>query len=664
MAPPVRAHAPRVGSETLSDFERASRLEWLVANGIGGYAAGTAVGAATRRYHGLLVAALHPPGDRLVTVSLLEEHVRTAFGEWPLSSHQWPGVVEPRGHLNLEFFTLGRRPTWHWRMQDLFLEKSLFLVHGRNTVVLEYRNLSGPPCELAIRPLVVQRDHHLLTRENASFRPVAETVDGRVRLAPYAELPALWLCPSRGRFLAWPVWYKNFEYVLELERGLEFREDAMSPGPLAIELGPGESAWLAISTESGDGLPPAGEALEVWARQAWEREQARVEAVELKGPPGPPREDFADEERLPASNIALLRRAADAFLVEGAEGPAISAGYPWLDTTWRVTLIALPGILLATGRLEAGRAILERFTRTPHVHAAEGALWFPRAADAYAGIADDRSFLASTLVPALARLLDGFERGAFPGIAVDAAGLLDAPDPERALTWMDARVEGRAVTPRPGRAVEVNALWYDAWMTQARWAEQAGRKDEGARARAFAERVRDAFVAAFWNPSLGYLADRMDAFGRDPALRPNQIFALSLPAPAIEGEAAGALLGAFERSLLTPFGPRTLAPGDPHYRGACVGDVGTRDPASLNGAAWPFLVGAWADAHFRVRGFSAASRALARRVVEPLVHHLNDACLGHVSEHFDGDAPHLPRGAFARVTSVAELARVWIEYRL
>ncbi len=658
MSHPACAHAPRLGSEVLSDFERASRLEWLVTNGIGGYASGTSVGAATRRYHGLLVAALRPPGDRLVTVSHFEERVRTANGEWPLSSHQWPGAVEPRGHLHLEFFTLARRPTWRWRVQDLFLEKSLFLVHGRNTALIEYRNLSGPPCELTLRPFVVQRDHHRLTRENTTFRPVAETVDGRVRLAPYAELPPLWLSASRGRFLAWPVWYKNFEYVLELERGLDFREDAMSPGPFVIELDPGESAWVALSVESEKDVPPAGEGLAPWADGAWRSEAERLARIEVAGSSG----SGEGEGRLPDDALALLRRAADMFLVQGPEGPAVIAGYPWHDTSWRDTLIALPGLVRATGKLDAGRAILDRFARLSHDDTDDAPLWFARAADAYATLSGDRKFVDAVLAPALGRVLDALERGELAGWSVDASGLLEAADPERARSWMDARVEGRAITPRPGRAIEVNALWQAAWDLRARMAAQAGRSGEEERARAIAERVRASLLAEFHNPSLGHLADRVDAFGPDPALRPNQIVAVATG--AVDGEVARTVLGTFERVLLTPFGPRTLAPNDPHYHGACVGDVGARDVASLTGAAWPFLIGAWADAHFRVRGRSAPSRDLARRVLEPLVQHLNDACLGQISECFDGDAPHLPRGAFARATSVAELARVWIEYDL
>lgn len=633
-----------------------------MANGRGGYASGTVTGTPTRRYHGLLVAALHPPSERLVTVTHLEERVRTQDGEWALSSHAWPGVVDPKGHLHLESFTFDRRPTWRWRVRDLFLEKTLFVQHGHDTVLLEYRHLSGPPAELSLRPFVVQRDHHALTRENAAFRPLAETLEGRIRLHPYADLPALWLVPSGGRFLAWPVWYKNFEYVAELERGLDFREDSMSPGAMVIELSPAQCLRLAFSTEPEDRLPPAGEALGPWALDVWKKEMARLDA--LTSPPArKPERIEAGEERLPPETLRLLTHAADAFLVDDGRGPAVIAGYPWHSTRTRDTLLALPGLLVLTGRLDVGRRLLERFVGTgTKVETADEALWFAIAAARYVELSDDATFLEKTLAPALSSFLDSLVTGDVHGFRVDEQGLLDAPDPERALTWMDARVEGRPATPRPGRTVETNALWYTGWRIREQWAQSLGLAAEAGRAGAFASRIRDSFRETFWSPARGYLADRADSFGADPALRPNQLYAVSLAHPVLEGDPACQVLEAVEKALLTPFGVRTLAPGDPHYRGTCAGDTRAREMALHNGAAWPFLLGAWSDAHFRVRGRNRQTRDHARRVLEPLVHHLlADGCLGQIEEVFDGDVPHVARGAFARVTSVAELGRVWIE---
>ncbi len=664
---------PHVGREVLGDFERASRIEWLVTNGLGGYAAGSVALAATRRYHGVLVAAVRPPTDRVVTVNTLDECVRTARGSFALSSQQWPGAVDPRGHLNLDSFFASPRPTWRFRAADLLLDRALFMVQGRNTTVIEYRHVAGPPCELTVRPSIVMRDHHHLTHENSAFRPEATVSEQQVVLQPYEHLPALAFATSGGRFLEWPAWYKNFEYAFESERGLEFREDAMTPGTFVIELLPGERFVFALSTEPEAERPPGGDALHVWADAAWAGESGRVPS------PAPRRKSLKSEARLPRAALAVLARAADQFWVEGAHGTSVIAGYPWFTDWGRDTMIALPGLTRATGRLDHARGALTTFSRfsegglmpnrfvegagdVPDYGSVDAALWFAVAAADHVAARRDDEFLRAVLAPTLAATLDCFAQGTRFAIAQDADGLLDCGDPTTALTWMDARVDGVPVTPRAGRPVEINALWHNAWMTRATFAKRLKRADEAAHALAEASRIRAAFEAAFWEPARGYLADRIDALGVEPALRPNQLFALSLPYPALAGAPARASLEAVERMLLAPFGLRTLSPEDPRYRGTYLGEPGVRDAGYHNGTVWPFLFGAWADAHFNVRGRTPATRAHARHVLLPLVQHLvSDGCLGSISEIFDGDLPPAPRGAFAQAWSVAELARVWID---
>jgi glycogen debranching enzyme len=559
------------------------------------------------------------------------------------------------------------------------LEKSLFLVHGRETCLVEYRLLDGPACELDLRPFVVMRDHHTLIRENRAFRTQADVLDGRVRLRPAIDLPALWLCASAGRFLPWPVWYQNFEYAFELERGLDFREDAMSPGPFAVSLEPGGRFILAISTErEEDGqLPPAGPGLERYADAAWAVENERLDAVER----GPVRKARAGdgERRLPQEGLALLARAADQFLVDGLHGPTVIAGYPWFTDWGRDSMIALPGLLRATGRLDVAHGILRTFASfveggllpnrfpegaggVPEYGTIDAALWFAVAGDAYLAQSGDDSFLDSVLAPTLEAILEGYAAGTRFGIRAAADGLIEGGEEGFALTWMDAKIDGRAVTPRRGKAVEINALWHNAWDTHARWCERRGKKVEARAARERTAAIRAAFAAAFWSPALGWLADVVDGIGPDPALRPNQIFAVSLPAPCVDGAIAQRVLEAVERRLLAPHGLRTLAPGHAEYRPVYTGAPAVRDEGYHNGVVWPYLMGAYLDAHFRVRGRSAETRDQARRVVEPLVHHLaHEGCLGSISEVFDGDAPFTPRGCFAQAWSVSELARVWIE---
>jgi predicted glycogen debranching enzyme len=377
--------------------------------------------------------------------------------------------------------------------------------------------------------------------------------------------------------------------------------------------------------------------------------------------------------------LAVLARAADQFWVEGAHGTSVIAGYPWFTDWGRDTMIALPGLTRATGGLEQARAALATFARfaevglmpnrfvegsaaAPDYGSVDAALWFAVAGADYHAASGDEAFLEATIAPTLATTLDAFTRGTRFAIAQGSDGLLSCGTPETALTWMDARVDGRPITPRPGKPVEINALWYNAWRTRAAFARRLKKKSEAAHALAEADRIRTAFHNAFWEPARGWLADRIDGVGPDPALRPNQLYAISLPYPAIEGAPARASLEAVEAVLLAPLGVRTLAPNDPRYRGVYVGAPHERDNGYHNGAAWPFLLGAWADAHFRVRGRSPETRARARRVLSPLLRHLvADACLGSISEVFDGDLPPWPRGAFAQAWSVAELARVWIE---
>jgi predicted glycogen debranching enzyme len=577
--------------------------------------------------------------------------------------------VEPRGHLFLDAFFALPRPIWRFRLGDLFLDRTLFMTPGANTTVIEWRHVSGPPCELTLRPCVVMRDHHHLTHENELFQTATSLDEGRVVLSPYSTMPDLVFAASAGRFLEWPAWYKNFEYLYESERGLDFREDALTPGTIVAELAPGGRFVLALSTESGAARPPAGEALLDWADHAWA-------ACAVSHSPSVRRRGLRGETRLPRASLDVLAAACTQFLVTGERGPSVIAGYPWFTDWGRDTMIALPGLTRATGRLDHAQGVLRTFAATlqdgllpnrfvegssdADYGSVDAALWFAVAAHDYWASSKDDEFLRSTLAPTLGATLDAFARGTRFNIAQDADGLLACGNDHTALTWMDARVNDIPVTPRPGRPVEINALWHRAWQVRALFARRLKRSDDAMRANAEAARIRAAFEARYWEPARGFLADRVDALGADPALRPNQLYAIALG--VIEGAPALASLEACERSLLAPFGLRTLAPHDSHYRGTYLGEPRIRDAGYHNGTVWPFLFGAWADAHFAVRGRSPGTRDQARRVLAPLLEHMaSDACLGQVSEIFDGDLPSLARGCFAQAWSVAELARVWID---
>ncbi len=770
----------RIGPDGLVPFTVGIEREWLLANALGGFAASTVVGANSRRYHGLLVAATHPPVGRIVSVAKLEETVHAPHADKPvaeggvaeqdrpvefeISCNQYPDTVHPQGFLHLESFSLGRRPRWRYRLRDLWLEKTLFLVHRANTSIVVYSHLDGPDAELSLRPLIVHRDFHALSRENSALNPRPVIFPGIVTLRPYLGLPAIRMACSRGSFLPWPVWYKALEYPIELERGLDFREDAFSPGTFVLKLAAGQSCVLALSNEDpfpgGASSDPAltnalgglvmaaaehgaesaesaeagrrfQHALEGWAEHVWLDEEARLrraEAAPARGldvgrrlraerardfglpaeptgvaggaaslvaaperpagfaapervTPGAEAPEPAAEERLPADALRLVARAADQFWVRrGASGWSVLAGYPWFTDGGREAMISLPGLMLATGRLDLGRSVLAGFCQhldhgmipsrfpdvgaEPRYHSVDATLWMFRAAEYYVRLSGDEDFLRGTLYPAFREVISHHQRGTRHGIRLGEDGLLEAGGPGVQLTWMDARVEDWVVTPRRGKAVEVNALWHYALMVQSAFAARLGSASDSAYYAALAARARDAFHATFWAPSLGRFYDAVDEEGPDPSLRPNQVIALSLPARLVPAERAQQVLAAVERLLVTPVGLRSLAPGDARYRGSYVGDRVTRDGAYHQGTVWAWLLGPYVSAYLDARGRSPRTRAHVRRLLVPLVDHLAGACLGTVSEIFDGDPPHRPRGAMAQAWSVAELARVWIEEEL
>jgi glycogen debranching enzyme len=764
----------RVGPEGLVPFETGIEREWLLTNGLGGFAGSTVVGANTRRYHGLLVSATHPPVGRIVSVAKLEETVHAPHsgkptGERPLSDeerpvefeiscNQYPDTVHPQGFLHLESFSFGRRPRWRYRLRDLWLEKTVFLAHRANTAVVVYSHLDGPDAELSLRPLIVHRDYHALSRENSALNPRPVIFPGIVTLRPYLGLPAIRMACSHGSFLPWPVWYKALEYPCELERGLDFREDAFSPGTFVLKLSAGESCVLALSNEDpfpggapsdpalagalgalvvaaaehGPESPQTGEAgqrfqraLVTWAERLWLDEEARLRrleaaparardagrrlraerakdfglpadaaavaggAVSLAAPPppaplvrsAPEPVALPTEERLPEDGLRLLARAANQFWVRrGPSGDSVLAGYPWFTDGGRDAMISLPGLMLATGRLDLARSVLAGFCQQldagmipsrfpdvgaePRYRSIDATLWMFRAADYYVRLSGDEDLLRGTLYPAFREVISHHQRGTRHDIRLAEDGLLVAGKPAGQLTWMDARVEDWVVTPRRGKAVEVNALWHFALTVQSAFAARLGSASDSSYYSALAARVRDAFHATFWAESLGRFYDAVDEEGPDPSLRPNQVIALSLPGGLVPPERAQRVLPAVERLLVTPVGLRSLAPGDPRYRGTYSGDRVTRDGAYHQGTVWAWLLGPYVSAYLNARGRSPASRAHARRLLAPLVHHLASACLGTVSEIFDGDPPHRARGSMAQAWSVAELARVWIEEEL
>lgn len=648
------------GREVCGDLSAGLRREWLVTNGLGGYASSTLVGVNTRRYHGLLVAALTPPGGRTVLVGGLVEWASYDGRRYPLATHEYgDGTLDPQGFRHLQDFALdGMLPVWTYALGDALLEKRIWMAYGANTAFVMYRVVrASRAVGLEITPLVTYRDFHTLI-SGQGWRPQVEPDSrGLVFRASQGAVPFRVLADG-GRFTAGGVWHWNFLHREETARGLDDRSDLYAPGTFHATLSPAGRLTLVMTTESNPETAGSRSLAEAETRQRHLLERAHVTRSH------------------PA--LQQLTLAADQFIVRreaaGDGGTTVIAGYPWFGDWGRDTMIALPGLALATGRPRDAAEILRGFARVVvdglipnnfpeapgadrHYNTADASLWYVLAVRAYReATGDDR--LVDELLPVLREMIDRHVTGTRYGIGMDAAdGLLRAGESGLQLTWMDAKIGEWVVTPRIGKPVEVNALWYNA--LQALAAFLAVRKDEGAlRYRTLAARARKGFRARFVRSDQASLADVVDGpNGDDLTVRPNQIFAVSLPFPLLEGAEAAAVVDTVGRALLTTYGLRSLSPDDPAYHGEYGGDPFHRDSAYHQGPVWAWLMGAYLEAHHRVYGNTEGALAFLR----PFEHHLSDAGLGTISEIFDGDPPHAPRGCIAQAWSVAEVLRVWRE---
>ncbi len=630
------------------------RAEWLEADGLGGFASGTVSGLRTRRYHALVLAASTPPTGRVLLINGFDAVVETAGGRYALSSQRYaPDVVWPDGRNRLVDFSLDPWPTWTYQLEDgTRVVQELFVPQGAPAAVVTWRAHNAPSgARLEVRPFLSSRDYHALHFENDAAN-LGGAVEGEsVRFRLYASQPALGVL-SNGRWSAEPHWYRQFLYEEEQARGLDHVEDLASPGALRFDLSRGE-AQAVFHAE----LPQA----EDLAREA--SSEALVERLRAR------------ERRRRAGVGTRLERAADAYIVARGRGRTLVAGYPWFTDWGRDTFVAMRGLCLATGRLDEARAILVEWAGTvsegmlpnrfqdagdePEFNSVDAALWYVVAAHEYLTAARAAGVLAvadeDTLQAAVLRIVAGYAAGTRHGIRLDTDGLLAAGEPGLQLTWMDAKVGDWVVTPRVGKPVEVQALWLNALHVAA--ARDARWRDD-------LDRGQASFRTRFWNEARGCLYDVVDVdheTGRvDPALRPNQIFALGgLPLALLEGEAARRVVNLVEAQLLTPLGLRSLGRDEPGYTPRYEGGPRARDSAYHQGTVWPWLMGPFVEAWVRVRGGGEDVKADARRLfLEPLLRHLDEAGLGHVSEIADGDAPHTPRGCPFQAWSVGELLRL------
>lgn len=656
-----------IGRGSLESFEQAVRREWLLTNGLGGFASGTVGEANTRRYHGLLVAALRPPLGRTLTVAKLDVTVRCRDDTVALTSNEFAdGAIDPHGYRHIESFRLEQGlPVWRFAFDDVLIEKRVLMPYGENTTLLQYRvRRASSPLQLTLRPLCTYRDYHAHTHGGWDMR--WESLEDGFRISAYdgAQPYVVRIVGGAAEVVADPAWYWRFRHRLESRRGLDDTEDLFSPGTLRSERTVGEAVTVAISSK----VSPSTGFDRAWAGEV-DRRRALVAGSALA-----PEPEWVRQLVLAADQFIVARKS-----VAAPGGRTVIAGYHWFGDWGRDTMIALPGLTLACGRFEDARDILHTFAglvdrgmlpnrfpddgAEPEYNTVDATLWFIQAVHAYTLRSRDPT-LASALLDTLIDIVEWHRRGTRYGIRVDGDdGLLAAGEAGVQLTWMDAKVGERVITPRIGKCVEVNALWYNALCCISELAERAGKAGPARDFERQAAVVERGF-GRFWNKDAGYLHDVIDGpegtvqeDGRrvDTSLRPNQLFAVSLPHSALARERQRTVVDVCARRLLTSHGLRSLAAGDPRYVARYGGDPTERDAAYHQGTVWGWLLGPFAEAHFRVYRDVEQARSFLR----PLALHLLDAGVGSISEIFDAEAPHAARGCIAQAWSVAETLRVW-----
>lgn len=630
--------------------------EWLLTNGLGGFASSTIIGENTRRYHGLLLVSLDPPVDRRLLVAKLDEDLYVNKVRYVLGTNRVRNGYAQEGYRYLLNFQRHPFPTYIYQIDGIFLIKTIIMIHGENTTVVHYRviNPFQKKLSLYIFPLVNCRDYHHITQEN-DWPFHQEFISNRqVEIAPYSGAPHIYMATDHAEYVQSPSWYKGMYYYMEEYRGLPCFEDHFIPGYFTLHSQTSEEFSITFSTSE-----IAGFDYEHLEKKERERRNA---LLELAGHS----DDF----------VQKLVLAADDFIVERASTgkKSIIAGYPWFNDWGRDAMIAFPGLTLCTRRFQDAREILATFSaytkeglvpnmftgpgEEPLYNTVDASLWYFYAIQKYLAYTKDYPFIKEHLWETMRDVIHYYKIGTRYGIAMDDDGLIIAGTPGLQLTWMDAKVGDWVVTPRQGKPVEINALWYNALMFMSELTGIFDKKDEYSE---LAEQVRQNFLLLFWNEEKQCLYDVVDGAEKDGCVRPNQIIAISLPYSALPQKLAQAVVERVFDELYAVYGFRSLSPQEQQFQGHYGGDQYYRDGAYHQGTAWSWLLGHFVTAYRKAFNYSPESLLTVRLLLAPMRDHLRDHGIGTISEIFDGEYPFTPRGCFAQAWGVAEVLRCYLE---
>jgi len=666
--------------EALSHFDSMVGKEWLVTNGLGGYSSSTVLGVNTRKYHGLLVAAVHPPKDRRVFLTKLDEDLIIGNSISRLGANEFQNGFFPQGYSFLEEFSVSPFPRFVYSVKDVQVTKTVFMPYGKNAAVTDYAIKSRGESDVKVKvfPIVNWRPFHQTTersRVSGDFRQ--ESSEREAKLVFSSPESALLLKSTSGRYVVQGKWVEHVYLREEADRGESCFDDCFQPGFFEFNLKAGEEQNFAIIAVADESLIGASNVLGQLPsslhglRSLFDSEVKRCESLVT---------DFYIARRsIRVSDwLSWLILTADSFVVRGKseEERLVIAGYHWFESWGRDTFVSLPGLLLVTGRFEDARKVFLSYAQyckgglipnfipdrgeQASYNTVDATLWYVNAVFQYLKYTGDFDFVHDHLWDTLKEILDNHVHGTSFGIHVDSDGLLLHGSQ---LTWVDSSVEGKPVNPRAGKAVEIQALWYNGLKILALLAEKFGEKDRAESIAAMADRAKRSFLEKFWNAEKNCLHDVIGQDGNDASLRPNQIVTCALDFMALDREKAEKVVEVVERELLTPFGLRTLARSDPRYVGVYAGVRRSRDRAYHNGTVWPWLLGPFTTAFLRVKDCTELARGnvLKNFLMPFFMKQVFESGLGTLSEIFDGDSPHKPRGCVAQAWSIAEPLRAFVE---